>query len=98
METRAATGTPPEDRKVRVNVRILGEEYVIRGDPNTTPEYIKRIAQQVDERLRAVSAINPRLPRSHLVVLACLNIMDELEKLKASYDELLKLIGEGREL
>ena len=98
MPTRTEVREVAEDGKVRVSVRILGEDYIIKSSPDVKPDYIRKIAQEVDERLRVASSANPKLPRNHMVVLACLNIMDELERLRVDYEGLMKLIEEGREL
>ncbi len=82
------------DRKSRVTVTIVGEDYTLRADAD--PEYIKLLARSVDERVRAALATNPRLSRSQATILACLAITDELHRLKASYDELVRFVEDAR--
>ncbi|MDI7248326.1 MAG: cell division protein ZapA [Bacillota bacterium] len=80
--------------KNRVTVGIVDEEYTIRADAD--PEYVRLLAKAVDERVRAALAANPRLARSRAAILACLSLADELEKLKARYDELMRMVEEAR--
>jgi len=89
-------GAPVEaaERKNRVTVSIVGEDYTIRADAD--PEYVKVLAQAVDERIRAALAANPRLARSRATILACLSIADELQRLKARYEELMRMVEDAR--
>ncbi|MEW6230108.1 MAG: cell division protein ZapA [Bacillota bacterium] len=89
-------GTPIEatERRNRVTVSIVGEDYTIRADVD--PEYVKLLARVVDERIRAALAANPRLARSRATILACLSIADELQKLKARYEELMHMVEDTR--
>ncbi|NPV52040.1 MAG: cell division protein ZapA [Firmicutes bacterium] len=86
--------TDRAEKKVRVAVRILGDEYTIRGDAD--PEHIKRLAADIDARVRAAMEFNPKLGRSQAVILAFLNIAEELERLKSQYEELMEFIEEAR--
>ncbi|HHY32685.1 MAG TPA: cell division protein ZapA [Firmicutes bacterium] len=81
-------------RKNRVTVNIMDEEYTIRADAD--PEYMKLLAKVVDERVRAALSANPRLARSRAAILACLSFADDLEKLKARYEELMRMVEEAR--
>lgn len=89
-------GTPVEvtERKNRVTVSIVGEDYIIRADAD--PEYVKLLARAVDERIRAALAANPRLARSRATILACLSIADEHQRLKARYEELMHMVEDAR--
>lgn len=81
-------------KKNRVTVNIVGEEYTIRADADA--EYVKLLAKVVDERVRAALSSNPRLARSRAAILACLSFADDLEKLKARYEELMRMVEEAR--
>lgn len=72
----------------------MDEEYTIRADAD--PEYMKLLAKVVDERVRAALSANPRLARSRAAILACLSFADDLEKLKARYEELMRMVEEAR--
>ncbi len=64
-----------------VSVIIQGEQYTIRATED--PAYVQRVAQYVDDKLEAVVKGSPSLPSSKAIVLASLNIADELFKLEA---------------
>jgi cell division protein ZapA len=64
-----------------INVTILGERYTIRAAEDA--EYVQRVAQYVEEKLAEVVKGSPSLPSNKAVVLASLNIADELFKLEA---------------
>jgi len=57
-------------------VRIFGNEYGIRGEAD--PEYIEKVAQYVDARMREVSERMEIASHSRVAVLAAVNIADEL--------------------
>lgn len=92
-------GTRLGAEKVRVCVKIFGEEYAIRS--TAPPEYIEEIARYVDEKMRKVAETNEKLSISKVAVLAALNIADELCRLKAEHERSLRLVrtrarrGEG---
>lgn len=81
-------------KKTRVVVKILGEDYTILGDAD--PDYIRGLATAVDARLRQALESNRKLARSQAAILTCLNVADELNKLKAQYDELVHLIEDAK--
>jgi cell division protein ZapA len=68
-----------------VMVEIYDQIYQLRG---TDHEYIERLAQTVDEKMRAVAAHGATVDSLRVAVLAALNISDELERLRARYDAL----------
>ncbi|MDR1989853.1 MAG: cell division protein ZapA [Acidobacteriaceae bacterium] len=59
-----------------IPVEIHGQRYPIRS--SLEPEYVARLAQYVDERIRAVAETTPTGDSVRLTVLAALNIADEL--------------------
>ena len=59
-----------------VSVEILGQRYPIRAALD--PEYIKRLAEYVDGKIRAAGDSAPSSDPVRLAVLAALNIADEL--------------------
>ncbi|MCR4402837.1 MAG: cell division protein ZapA [Firmicutes bacterium] len=87
---RGATGP----RKSRVTVKIVDEEYTVRADADA--EYVRLLARAVDERVRAALSANPRIARSRAAILACLSFADDLEKLRARYEELMRMVEESR--
>lgn len=67
--------------KELVSVVIRGEPYTIRAAED--PSYVQRVAAYVDAKLEGVAKGSPALPPTKAVVLASLNIADELFKAEA---------------
>lgn len=67
-----------------VDVYILGQKYTVKG--GESPEYIKQLADFVDANLKEVCTNIPNLTPLKAVILASLNIADELHKLKSEYN------------
>ena len=65
-----------EEKKHRVNVKIYHEEYTMCG--TAAPDYLKRLAQYVDEKMRQIGAANSRLGTSKVAILTAVNLADEL--------------------
>ncbi len=78
------------DRKNRVNVRIYGEEYTMKG--SASPEYMKRLAQYVDEKMGQVSKANSRLGVNKIAVLTAINMADELFRVRQELHKLETLL------
>lgn len=82
METR--------DAKNLVQVQIFGHAYSIRGEADR--EYILRVAEYVDRKMREITEKLPVASLSKVAILASLNIADELLKERAKQkDENVKL-------
>ena len=62
-----------------VRVEIFDQGYNLRG---TDPDYILKLAEYVDTKMRAVSEQTHTVDTSRLAVLAALNIADEYHLLK----------------
>ena len=73
------TSAPP------VKVEIYDQSYNLRG---TDPEYIQKLAQYVDEKMRSVAEKTSTIDSLRLAVLAALNIADEFHLLRKKYDSL----------
>lgn len=80
------------DKINRVTVKIYSEEYVIKG--NAEGKYIEKVATYVDHKMNDISRKNPGLNSHKVAVLAAVNISDEYLRLKADYEELIKLLDE----
>lgn len=63
-----------------MKVRIAGSEYVLRGPGSA--EQTRALAEELDRRLRAVIAANPRLALHQAMVLCALEILEELEQMR----------------
>jgi cell division protein ZapA len=62
-----------------VRVEIFDQGYNLRG---TDPEYILKLAEYVDEKMRAVAEQTHTVDTARLAVLAALNIADEFHLLR----------------
>src|SRR5882762_8123485 len=72
---------PPANGAVRVE--IFDQAYNLRG---TDPEYISKLAEYVDSKMRAVAEQTHTVDTARLAVLAALNIADEYHLLKRTGD------------
>jgi len=66
-----------------VRVEIYDQAYSLRG---TDPEYIEKLAEYVDTKIRAVAEQTSTVDSLRLAVLAALNIADEYHVLKRKYE------------
>ena len=85
--TAPAITRPPlvgREREAAV-VDIYDQIYQLRG---VNPEYIERLAEVVDLKMRAVSAHGATVDSLRVAVLAALNLADELTTLRAKYEAL----------
>ncbi len=64
----------------RVLVRIFGEDYTIKSPSDS--EYIEKVAQMVDKRMKDIARVKPRMSLHQIAVLAALNLADEYLKLE----------------
>lgn len=80
-----ATKHPPieDTNNTSVRVEIFDQAYNLRG---TDPDYILRIAEYVDSKMRAVAEQTHTVDSARLAVLAALNIADEYHLLKGSQE------------
>src|SRR5580693_302840 len=62
-----------------VRVEIFDQAYNLRG---SDPEYILKLAEYVDSKMRAVASATNTIDTVRLAVLAALNIADEYHLLK----------------
>jgi cell division protein ZapA len=62
-----------------VRVEIFDQGYNLRG---TDPEYILKLAEYVDTKMRAVSQQTHTVDTARLAVLAAINIADEFHLLR----------------
>jgi len=66
-----------------IRVEIFDQPYNLRG---SDPEYIFKLAEYVDTKMRAVSGQTSTVDSLRLAVLAALNIADEFHMLKRKYE------------
>ena len=79
--TKDATMKDPQNSSVRVE--IFDQAYNLRG---SDPEYILKLAEYVDTKMRAVAEATNTIDTVRLAVLAALNIADEYHLLKRNQD------------
>ena len=68
-----------------VRVEIYDQTYQLRG---SDPEYIGRLADYVDTKMRIISQQAATVDSLRVAVLAALNIADEYLMLKRKYDSI----------
>ena len=81
----SATKQPPlrDASNASVRVEIFDQAYNLRG---SDPDYILKLADYVDSKMRAVSEQTHTVDTARLAVLAALNIADEFNLLKRKLD------------
>ncbi|MCR4440717.1 MAG: cell division protein ZapA [Peptococcaceae bacterium] len=92
LKDREAKGS--KDKINRVNVRILNEDYVIKGDADT--KHIEKVSSYVDLKMKQLTLKYPHLSPGKVAVLAAINIADEYLRLSSDYDELIKLLDQDK--
>lgn len=73
----------PQQQSVRVE--IYDQSYNLRG---SDPDYIFKLADYVDTKMRAVAQHGATVDSLRVAVLAALNIADEYQSLRKRYEEL----------
>ncbi|MDX9714233.1 MAG: cell division protein ZapA [Dissulfurispiraceae bacterium] len=73
-----------------VEVFILGQRYLVKGDED--PEYIKKLAEYVDTKLKEVHNSMPGITPLKASILASLTIADEMHKIKSRYNSVSERI------
>src|SRR2546426_12230847 len=68
-----------------IRVEIYNQTYNIRSDGDT--EYISRLAEFVDGRMREISSGTLTVDSLKVAILAALHIADELHRLKQTHEE-----------
>lgn len=68
-----------------VRVEIFDQAYNLRG---SDAEYITRLAEYVDAKIRAIAQQTATVDSVRLAVLAAINIADELQLLKRKHESL----------
>lgn len=76
--------------KNKVVVRIMGHEYTLVSED--TREYMQRVANVVDDKMKEIASANKKLSTSMIAVLTALNVTDEYLKIAMRNEELEKRI------
>jgi cell division protein ZapA len=79
----ATKPAPGKDATSSVRVEIFDQAYNLRG---SDPDYILKLAEYVDGKMRAVAEQTHTVDTVRLAVLAALNIADEYHLLQRNQD------------
>jgi cell division protein ZapA len=74
-----------------IRVEIYDQEYFMRGELD--PEYIRRLAQYLDTKMRSIAERTHTVDSLRVAVLAALNIADEYHQVKAKYEAATQQLG-----
>jgi len=83
MATATKQPQVPDTVNTSVRVEIFDQGYNLHG---TDPDYILKLAEYVDAKIRAVAEQTRTVDTARLAVLAALNIADEYHLLKRKAD------------
>src|SRR3989442_14416334 len=67
-----------------IKVEIYDQAYTVRSDGD--PEYLKELAEYVDQRMREISSGTLTVDSRKVAILAALYIADELHQLRRSHE------------
>ncbi len=83
MATATKDETMKDPQNASVRVEIFDQAYNLRG---SNPDYILKLAEYVDSKMRSVAAATNTIDTVRLAVLAALNIADEYHLMKKKQD------------
>jgi len=83
MATATKDQSIKDPQNASVRVEIFDQAYNLRG---SDPEYILKLAEYVDTKMRTVASATNTIDTVRLAVLAALNIADEYHLLKKKQD------------
>jgi cell division protein ZapA len=78
-----------------VKVQIFGQVFPIQGDLDE--EYMQKLAEYVDEKMRAIVDMTPTVDTQKVAILAAMAIADELHSLQKERGEREELLKEQAE-
>src|SRR5713101_9881600 len=73
------------DASPTIKVEIYDQAYTVRSDGD--PEYLRRLADYVDKRMREISSGTLTVDSRKVAILAALYIADELHQLKKIHEQ-----------
>jgi len=82
--------------KTHITVNIGGQNFRLTADESES--YIRQLAGYVNDKIDEVQRAYPTLSTGNCVLLAALNLADEMHKLKEDYDALDSRISELRDM
>ena len=74
------------DIRDQVAVRIFGKDYHLTRDPDKTVDHIREVAALVDEKMHLMAQEHGAQSGFHSALLAGLDLIDELFRLRDEYD------------
>jgi cell division protein ZapA len=83
MATATKDHAVKDEQNSSVRVEIFDQVYNLRG---SDPQYILKLAEYVDSKMRAVAEATNTIDTVRLAVLAALNIADEYHLIKRNQD------------
>jgi len=83
MATATKNQAIKDTQNASVRVEIFDQAYNLRG---SDPDYILKLAEYVDSKMRAVAEATNTVDTSRLAVLAALNIADEYHLIKKNQE------------
>ena len=78
------------------DVFILGKSYTVKGE--ATREQILQFASFVDDKIKEVTASYPGIAPDNAMLLALMNMAEEIHHLRAEHDILTRHIKEKTDL
>ena len=82
--------------KRKTSVFLAGQEFKLTG--TESEEYLSMLSDYVNSKINEVQRVYPSLSTANCVLLATLNMADELHKLRADYDALDQRITQLRDM
>ncbi len=77
-----------------VEVTIFGKEYPVITSPGKDAQYISKLAQYVDIKMKEIAEQAPNISSMGVAVLACLNISDEMFSSRSDFERDIKSVDE----
>ncbi|MEG1548167.1 MAG: cell division protein ZapA [Clostridia bacterium] len=82
--------------KIRTVVQVAGQDFKLAS--NDSVEYMHKLAAYTNKKIDEVQASYPNISTGNCVILAALNMADELHKLQTDYEALDSRISALREM
>lgn len=80
-----------------VDVEIFGSVYPVKGEHD--PEYLQRLAEMVDRKMREIGGRVPTVDSGKIAILAALNLADELVQRREEQEgERVRIMDKAAEL
>lgn len=81
-----------EETKNIIKVEIFGSHYTLKTDADE--EYVKKIAEYINQRLHHIADKSPDLPTFKIAMLCLVEIVDELLKTKEKLEKIDVELGD----